>query len=56
MREGFRFETNRGIGCVVIDNPYVSKYIIIDMVNFKVIAGDSYDNIEKLVETVKEKY
>lgn len=54
--KGYKFTTNKGMNCLVVDDDLGNRYMIIDMDEFKIIASDNYDIIEKLIKTVTEKF
>lgn len=56
MYKGYKFKTNKGINCIVIEDSFNSKYVIVDFDDYSIIASDIYEAIEKLIKTVKEKF
>ena len=53
---GFKFTTNKEIECIVVSDTFNDKYVIVGIINCKLIASDSYNNVEKLINTVTEKF
>lgn len=56
MYKGYKFTTNKGMNCIVIDDSFNGKYVIVNIDNFSIIASNNYDIIEKLIQTVKNKF
>ena len=56
MYKGWTFATNKDVNCIVVEDNFNSKYVIVNMDDFSIMASDNYDNIEKLIKTVTEKF
>lgn len=56
MYKGWTFETNKGVNCIVVEDNFNSKYVIVNMDDFSIVASDDYNNIENLIKTVTEKF
>jgi len=51
--KGFKFTTNKGIKCIIVENTFSSEYAIIDINDYKILASDKYENLEKLIQIIK---
>ena len=56
MYKGYKFATNKGVNCIVVEDNFNSKYVIVDIDNFSIMASDDYSNIENLIRIVTEKF
>ena len=56
MYKGYKFATNKGVNCIVVEDNFNSKYVIVDIDNFSIMASEVYNNIENLIKVVIEKF
>lgn len=53
---GYRFRTNNGMDCLVVEDKFNNTYKVINMDTFCIIAGDKPDKIDELIKTIIVKF
>lgn len=53
---GYSFVTNKQMNCLIVEDVFNNKYVVINMNCFKIIASDYYDNLDNLINTIMNKF